>query len=174
MIEHLRTALLRLARDEGGSPAIEFGLVAPLFFGFIFSFYDMGLVMLRQVMLHSSVDKIVRDLRIEPEEVTKDEFVDEVCRRAIVFRNCQRDLVVELTPVPEGTPFPTTTAQCADSSQTVRPTTSYDPSHPATLMLLRVCMIVKPMIPGMGVALGMQKDSGGAVSIIATSAYMSE
>lgn len=174
-----RRAARRLRRNDEGATAIEFALIAPLFFALTFSFYDAGFYMLRQTMLHSSMDKVVRDLRVQPRSMPIQQFIDNVCDTSIVLgTRCKEHLVVELYPIDDnGGNYPTSTAPCADRAAgpgSVRPATQFDSSQTQKLVFMRACMVVDPLIPGLGVALGLANDPTGGIRLVSTSAYMSE
>lgn len=175
-------AARRFLRNEDGSPALEFGLIAPIFFGLIFSLYDMGLAMLRQVMLNQATEREVRDFRLNPrpggDPLMIDEFISDVCKRALIFSDCQDTMLVKLEPVPDSGVLPNDALDCTvqrdSGGNVIRPQHKFDPSKPATLTYLRVCVPVKPLIPGMGVAVGFEYDGNSQVHVVATTAYMSE
>lgn len=175
----------RFRRDESGSPAIEFALVMPFFFAFTFSFYDIGAVMLRQVTLNSSVDIVARELRVvgalapsanSPGTTDVQQiFRERVCERAFLLNDCQNTLVVDMRPIPEGTPFPTTNAPCINRGPggSSRPATTYNQNANDMLMYVRVCAPSRQMMPGFGVAKGM-RDENGDIMIFSTTAFLWE
>lgn len=169
----------RLRRSEEGATAVEFALVAPLFFALTFAFFEAGFYMLRQTMLHAGVDKVVRDLRVQPRNVPIQRFIDDVCDQSLVLGGrCREHLVVELYTIEDdASDYPTGNAPCADRAAgpgSVRPVTQFDPSQQQRLVFLRACMVVDPLIPGIGLATGMVNDPTGGIRMISTSAYMSE
>lgn len=172
-------ALIRLLRDRQGTAALEFAIIAPIFFALLFSFYDMGLMMLRQVLLQSAVEKSVRTLRVdlarlqpnEPSrEIDRDVFKKEVCDRAMILRNCVDTITIEMTSLGRyaATP-PAPGSPCkASSSSTMQVGARND------IVLLRVCAVANPIIPMMGLGSAFVEDADGDVRIITTTAYLNE
>ena len=57
----------RFLRNEEGAIALEFAIVAPVFFAIVFSIFEAGWMMTKVMMLEMALDKTVRELRVGPE-----------------------------------------------------------------------------------------------------------
>ena len=60
MIQGIRHRLFRLGRDELGTAAIEFGLVAPVFFALLLGIVDVGRYMWTLNSIQYAIDEAVR------------------------------------------------------------------------------------------------------------------
>ncbi|WP_245647706.1 TadE/TadG family type IV pilus assembly protein [Novosphingobium lentum] len=68
-----------LARDARGAAALEFALVAPLFFTLIFGIFDMGQVVYGKAVLDGAVQQAARDNSLESANTTAaDAFVKKI------------------------------------------------------------------------------------------------
>ena len=172
----LLAQLRRLRGDRAGATALEFALVAPMFFALLFSYYDVGLLMLRQVMLTHAVDKTMRDVRVSTSYVDLDTFIGNVCDRAMILPACRNTLVVDLVPVGKrAVALPSGNAPCRDPAVSdMRPHMRYQPNSPGRILFVRVCAVAKPILPGYSAARAMPVNSEGEVQIVTTTAFMGE
>ena len=170
----------RVRRDESGATALEFAIVAPLFFALIFSFFDVGLLMLRDAVLSHAVDKAIREVRIDG-EVTVAEFTSRVCERAYIFVDCENTVVVDVREVGSAAvTLPTGSAPCIDETDpTLRPSTEFQPNVTARIMYMRVCAVSAPLVTAnfMGYNFAEYLAGGyqdGMARIVVNTAFMGE
>jgi Flp pilus assembly protein TadG len=72
MMRSVRRCLSRLTRDQRGAAAIEFGLVAPVFFALVLGIVDIGRYMWTLNTMQYAIDDAVRAgvvRQMEPDEV---------------------------------------------------------------------------------------------------------
>jgi Flp pilus assembly protein TadG len=87
----LRRRLRRacLLRSESGSVAIEFAIIAPIFFFLMFVIAETALVFIAEQVMDNAVFETARLIRTgQTQGMTDDEFKDEVCNRMSVFIDC--------------------------------------------------------------------------------------
>ncbi|SJZ65603.1 TadE/TadG family type IV pilus assembly protein [Consotaella salsifontis] len=60
----VRSRIKGVGRDRGGAAALEFALVAPIFFALVFSIFEAGWLMTQSMMLDQAVEGTVRLLRL--------------------------------------------------------------------------------------------------------------
>ncbi len=95
--------------NEEASASIEFVIIAPMLFWFVFSTFEIGWLMTQQTMLSRGLNMAVHDLRRgnihpgfadqTPEEVAaqmQDEIKGRVCFHARILRNCFEQIFLEL------------------------------------------------------------------------------
>ena len=173
-----------LRRGERGASAVELALILPLFTTLLFSFYDIGAYMLRQVTLSSSLDTTVRALRLngtlraDDQPTTIDDFVASVCGRTFLLSDCANTLTVDMREVPydptQPIALPPANGPCIDRTQPViRPATTFVTGRQASLMFVRVCGVAPPLTPGLGFAGPLTNDQGDIV-VRATGAFTNE
>jgi len=81
----------RWRRNEGGSAAIEFAIIAPVFFFLMFVIAETALVFIAEQVLDNAVfetARLIRTGQVQEAAMTKEDFEDEVCGRVSVFINC--------------------------------------------------------------------------------------
>ena len=170
-------SIRRMLGCDRASSALEFGLVAPMFFGFLFTFYDVGLHMLRQALLSSAVDKTVRELRIGKGPADVDEFTQVVCRRSLIMPRCDDTLVVSQVKIERGSDLPDEGVTCAErepGGTVLKPSLEWTQGTPPDVMYVRVCALANSLIGGPWGVGRTLKDENGDTRITTTTAYMSE
>lgn len=169
--------------DERGTVSIEFVIVLPLLFVAVFSIIESGWLMTKFMMLDRAVDMTVRELRLGAiPDVTHDELKDRICDRSIIFADCREVLALDLSPVTAAAGFGTgigqtfaTQATCVDRTDPdMEPSVTINPGTNGQNMLVRACIVVDPLLPGMGIGLRLPKDASGGFRMIAVSAYRNE
>lgn len=180
-VRRWRSALLpRFMRREDGNATVEFVIIFPVFMLIFMSTFDVGMLMVRQVMLDRGVDITVRALRLgqltpEDEEDSVHELLKRnVCSIAGILPDCMNKVLIELSPVDNVswtplTPNPT----CVDVDADVQPVTNPVFGGQNEMMLVRVCALMKPMFPTTGLGL-MLPDIGDYYALVATSAFVNE
>ncbi len=98
-MSRVRLRAARAAREEDGTATIPFIIFLPFFMILVISSLEMGILMLRHVMLERALDISVRDLRLGTFTGDYDDFKQNICDRAAVIPDCMNALVVELRPV---------------------------------------------------------------------------
>ncbi|WP_212523991.1 TadE/TadG family type IV pilus assembly protein [Actibacterium sp. MT2.3-13A] len=168
--------LARLRRDERGSASIEFVLLFPIFMSLFLSSIEMGVVMIRQVMLERALDIAVRELRLGAwPNMTQDLLKQRICARAGIIPNCEDEMLLELRPVraPDYT-LPDPAATCRDRSANIQPVVTFRDGPENELMIVRACVLIDPIIPGSGLGMKMQENTRDGFALVATSAYVNE
>jgi Flp pilus assembly protein TadG len=95
----LRRAALRLCRfavrrwrgDERGSAAIEFAIIAPVFFFLMFVIAETALVFIAEQVLDNAVfetARLIRTGQVQEAGMSEADFKTQVCNRVAVFINC--------------------------------------------------------------------------------------
>ena len=176
-ISLLRRRLSRSARSEDGTATIPFVLFLPFYMMLVTSSVEMGMLMVRHVMLERGLDLAVRDLRLgvwNPADAT--EVKRRVCNNAGVIPDCMNTMLIELRPVDTMTWQPLSSgATCVDRSAPIEvqelPMDSGGDDH---MMRIRACAKFDPLFPMSGAGFGMPKDASGAYALIASTAFVNE
>jgi hypothetical protein len=106
--------------------------------------------------------------------MTHDSLKQRVCANTAILMNCERDLILEVVEYDASSAYPQNQANCIDRTGEIDPTITFNPGGRSRIMFVRACMIVDPMIPGLGITLGLQRDSSGGFQMVAYSAFMNE
>ncbi|MGV8985255.1 MAG: TadE/TadG family type IV pilus assembly protein [Cypionkella sp.] len=163
-------------RREDGTASMEFVIVVPVILTIFMSSFECGLLMTREILLEESVDMTMRELRLgHYPEVTNVLLKKEICKRTIIFPDCENNIKIELDRIDTTTwAVPTTALPCVNSNSPAEPVTTPNTGQQNDMMLVRVCVSLPAIFPGMGLALSMSTDSLGNYALEAASAFVVE
>lgn len=173
LLDRLR---LRLA-CESGSATVEFVIAVPVILLVVFSGFESGMLLSRKVLLDRALDMTVRELRLSQIENPTPELVKQhICARNTWVKDCLSVLRLELAPIATtGTwALPTEAPECINRAAEINPPDAFTLGAENELMLVRVCVVVDPLFPRLGLGLYLQKDGTGGVRLISTSAFVNE
>lgn len=173
----MRAWLWRKAREEDGSATIPFVIFVPFFLTLVISSLEIGMVMMRQVMLERAVDLSVRDLRLDLWSGDYAEFKALVCSRASVIPDCRNVIAVELRPVSTVTWEPLSIGPtCIDRDNPMDPKNfpKFEKGKGDEIMLIRACAKFDPVFPMTGLGLQLPEDNTGAYALISSTAFVNE
>lgn len=169
MIRRIR----RLFRKEDGAVTTEFAIAFPFFMWILFMFVEVGVYTMRMAMLKRGLSMTTRDVRIgDPAVLNLDSFKDAVCNNAFFLADCRDSLVIEMTRIENGDFDQFTCVNRAD--ETLTPATTFNPGQPDEIILVRACVLVKPVFPGAGIGADLSRTLNGEYALTATSAFMNE
>lgn len=173
----LKRRLSTLWRREDGVAAMEFVLMVPVLLSVFMSAFEGGLLMTRSILLEHAVDVTMRELRLgHYGKVTNVLLKDEICRRTIIFGECSKNITVQLDRISTTTwAIPTPPPTCINRNDDAEPVV--DMSNLGSdndLMLMRVCVSLPAIFPGMGLALNLPQDELGNYALVARSAFVVE
>lgn len=163
-----------LRNDMRGTATVEFVILAPMLFAFMFALVEAGWLMSRSMMLERALDLTVRELRLgHIGALSHTELKSRICAKMPMLRNCTRTMLIELAPVRTAADVPQIPV-CRDRTQPNPPAVNFRPGHETEITFVRACVIVDPLMPGIGLGLRLPKDASGGRALMATSAYVSE
>lgn len=162
-------------KANAGNATVEFVIIFPVLIWIVFSTFELGWMTTRQMMLDRGVSLTIRDLRLgKIPNPTHDTLKDLVCERATILRDCKNSIFMELVPMSLSDGLPTTSTQCIDRTGEIDPVESFTSGVEEDIMFVRVCVVVDPLMPGMGVGAGLNLLNGGGFAMVAFSAYKRE
>ena len=80
-----------VARGRCGSAAVEFAIIAPIFFFLMFVIAETALVFIAEQVMDNAVfetARLIRTGRVQAAAMCKADFTTQVCDRMSVFVNC--------------------------------------------------------------------------------------
>lgn len=164
----------RLIQDIKGATAVEFALIAPLFFAVIFSFIETGWVLSKVVMLEQSVASASR-LVYTGQAPTKESLETQLCDQNPLIEDCLENINVEMVVISDFNDEPDDAVECRDSADTsFEPTVKYSSTAGSEIVYLRVCVTTGIMVPGIGMGLALDKNNTGRFQIVSSTAFMNE
>ena len=176
----LMPRLRQLARSEDGTATIPVLIFVPFYILFLLSSVELGMLMIRHVMLERALDLVVRDLRLglwTPSDPANagDELRGRICAQVGLISDCKKTLLVELRPVSKTTWSPLSAGPtCVDRSQPVyaNPLPTFGTSN--DIMLIRACAKFDPVFPTTAMGAQLPKDSTGAFALVSSTAFVNE
>ncbi len=175
-----RRGLLRLLAclaGERGAATIEFAIIFPVLFAVFASTLELGIYLTRQVMLDRAVDLTVRAIRLSSnrDAITHDAVKQMICDNIGIVSNCTRSVRVRLDVVDPATwQFPDTPVSCVDRTAKIQPVVTLTPGKSGDIMLMSVCLVVDPLLPGATLGLRLKQDASGGVYIYSRTAFVNE
>jgi Flp pilus assembly protein TadG len=174
------TQLRQFLADEHGGPTVEFVvLFAPLLY-LIFTIGELGVFMMRAVMIERGLDMAMRDVRLGTIETGEDETEVEavrrrICEEAFLLFGCEDRLLIEVTPLADVSSFGTSEVNCVNSSDpSLSPADKFTPPGREQITFVRACLVSSPIFPGVGLGAQLPRLEGGGYGIIAETAFMNE
>lgn len=161
--------------DQAGNATIEFVLVFPVLMFFVMMVFETGFIATRSVLLERGLDVATRDLRLGTDPaIDHDKLRDRVCDSSGILINCKRDLILEVVELDLASAYPQNQANCIDRTEKIDPTITFTPGARNRIMFVRACMIIDPIFPGLGITLGLPRDSSGGFQLVTYTAFMNE
>ena len=170
----------RFFRSLSGTAAIEFAMIAPVFFGLVFSAFEIGFLFVRVAMLDHAVAAVSKSVYIGSVThgaVTSDDLKTSVCDyMSAVVPGCASEVTVELSQINSLSDLPATGAVCRDSTTDINPSTSFNPGAANSIVFLRVCVTVDLLTPGLPYSFGnnLTKTDSGRYEVVSSMAFMNE
>lgn len=167
-------------RREDGTASMEFVLMVPVILLIFMSSFESGLLMTREILLEQSVDKVMRELRLGHypnlvDEALNQKLKTEICSRTVIFPDCKNNIKLDLDRITTTAwDIPTDITSCVNRTAPFVPVVNLNAGQQNDLMLVRVCVSLPAMFPGMGLALAMPMDSLGNYVLLARSAFVVE
>jgi Flp pilus assembly protein TadG len=95
-----KTSILRrFRRNRRGTAAVEFALVAPIFFAVLFAIIELALVFFASQILETVTQDTARLIltgQAQTASLTPQQFKDAVCGRLVVMFDCQNGVYVDV------------------------------------------------------------------------------
>ena len=111
--------------------------------------FESGLLMTRSIMLEQAVDITMRELRLGHYPLPDAALLKrEICKRTIIFKSCETNIMIEMTRVSTQTwALPSTNVSCVDREEEIQPVTALQIGQQNDVMLIRVCVIQDALFP---------------------------
>lgn len=161
--------------DDSATATVEFVILAPVLFWLVFSTFEVGWFMTRKMMLARGLNLTIRDLRLgNIEDPTHQLLKEIVCQRTTIISSCVDAIHLELIPITLAMGVPQTSPTCVDRTGEIVPSENFSAGVVEDILFVRACVIVDPLLPGVGIGAQLQKDASGGYSIVASSAFKRE
>lgn len=165
-------------KNTKGATAVEFALIAPVFFSLVFSALELGFLTAKATLLDlaaSETSKAIYIGSVNSGSVSVDDLKDQICDRvSILDSDCINNITVELTPIADFDALPTTDVVCRDSDVVIQPVVTFTPGTSNETVFMRICLTTNVYFPGIGFGLNMNKTETGKTQIVSSIAFANE
>lgn len=166
--------LRRWRASTSGVTAIEFSILAPLFFALLFSLFELSLIFLRGASLDNALSASSR-LIYTGQAPTQDQLEQAICDRVLFMSNCKENITVEISVVSNFLVPPENDLACRNSDNaSFSPAVRYDTVGSAQIAFMRVCLSTPIIAPGIGLGLSLPKTDTDRFQIVSSTAFLSE
>ena len=170
------SAPARWFRREDGTATIEFVLIFPLLMYIFLSSIEVGVYLMRSVLLDRAVDINVRALRLGTlSPMTSAELRARICADALVLKNCETSMTIELVPISTTSwSFPPPQVTCVNRDSEIDPVVTFNPGNQNEIMLVRACVIADPFFNTTPLVMDLPLDASGGYAIASVSTFVNE
>ena len=165
--------LRRFRRNRRGSAAVEFALVAPLFFGLLFAIIELAMVFFASQVLETATQDSARMImtgQAQNASFTQAQFKNLVCSKLTVMFDCVNGVSID---VQSYSAFGSVNvADPIDASKNFVPPNNYLPGNPGDVVVVRLFYKWPLYVTGLG--LNLENISGSQRLLTATAAFQNE
>lgn len=163
-------------RSEDGSVTIEFALLVPVVLYLFFFALETGLWSARDIMLRRATNLVVREVRLSTANPPSyEEMKERICERSFFKGGCMEGIRVEMQSRPISSWADISdVAPCVDREESYDPANSFTPGQQNNLMMVRVCRLFEPLLPGTGLGRELPENSAGEYGVRVTTAFVTE
>lgn len=167
----------RFVKNRDGASAVEFALVAPIFFALTFAIIEAGYYF----FVNSAVDaanakaaRLIRTGQAQGGAISRDAFFDEICDVVKIFGDCDTQLTVDVARYASFAELAAdlSAPTCRDAAPEDVDALPYSVGAARDIVRVRVCYIHDSVNPAIG--LNLEKAKGGTLKLISTSIFRNE
>ena len=169
----VRKALRRFRRNRRGSAAVEFALVAPVFFALLFAIIETAIVFFASQVLETVTQDSARMImtgQAQNAGYGKAEFKAYVCGKVTVLFDCVNGVYVDVQSYPAFSGV--SINDPIDGSKNFVPPNNYSPGGPGDIVVVRLFYQWPLIVTGLGY--NISNLSGSKRLLTATAAFRNE
>jgi Flp pilus assembly protein TadG len=174
-----KTSILRrFRRNRSGTAAVEFALVAPIFFAVLFAIIELALVFFASQMLETvtqDTSRLVMTGQAQKAEYTQAKFKEEVCAKLTVMFDCLNGVSIDVQSYKDFATIdiaePIVTDP-KDGKKNFVPPNNYLPGVPGDIVVVRLFYKWPLFVTGLG--FNVANLSGNQRLLTATAAFQNE
>jgi Flp pilus assembly protein TadG len=166
-------ALRRFRRNRRGSAAVEFALVAPVFFALLFAIIETAIVFFAGQVLETVTQDSARMImtgQAQGASLTKQQFKDIVCSRINILFDCQGGIFIDVQNYPTFTSVVITDP--IDAAKNFTNTMKYCPGNDGDIVVVRLFYRWPLIVTGLGYNIA--NLSGNKRLLTATASFKNE
>jgi Flp pilus assembly protein TadG len=165
--------LRRFRRNRRGSAAVEFALVAPIFFAVLFAIIELALVFFASQMLETvtqDTSRLVMTGQAQKAEYTQAKFKEEVCAKLTVMFDCVNGVSIDVQSYKAFSAV--NIADPIDAGKNFVPPNNYLPGGPGDIVVVRLFYKWPLFVTGLG--FNPANIAGNKRLLTATAAFQNE
>jgi Flp pilus assembly protein TadG len=155
------TAIRHFRNDRGGSAAVQFAFIAPLFFALLFAIIESSMVFFAGQILESGTADSARLFlthQAQDTNMTREDFKKDLCGRVSMLFDCSK-LVVSVKAYPAGTAIPAPDLAPPISGGAFVDNSTYEMGPPESTMVIRAFYQWPLFVTGLGFNMADLADS---------------
>jgi len=167
----------RFARSLSGTAALEFALVAPVFFTLTIATVESAWLFTRIAVVEGGVATVARQIytgQVTEDEISQGELANLVCDQIDLVTDCTDDVTIEVTRIDSFSDIPAANAVCTDRNDEDKNKPGYNFTSGDEIVFVRVCVAVDILTPGLGVGLMLPKNAYDRHEIISSLVFRNE
>jgi Flp pilus assembly protein TadG len=165
--------LRRFRRNHRGSAAVEFALVAPIFFGLLFAIIELSLVFYAGQILETATQdsaRVIMTGQAQMASFTQAQFKNLVCSKIVTMFDCVNGVSID---VQSYTAFGSVNiADPIDAGRNFVAPNNYQPGGPGDIVVVRIFYQWPLLVTGLG--FNVANLSGSKRLLTATAAFQNE
>jgi len=169
-------SLKKFRKSEFGGVTIEFAILVPLVLYFFFMALETGLWSAREIMLRRATNMVAREVRLSSTNPPNyQEMKAMICEQSFFNAGCMNSIRIQMQALPItewselSDPVP-----CVDREEDYDPANTFTPGQENDLMMVRVCRLFDPLLPGTGLGRKLPENSDGEYGVRITTAFVTE
>jgi len=166
-------ALRRFRRNRRGSAAVEFALIAPMFFGLLFAIIESGLMFFASQVLETATQdsaRLIMTGQAQNAAYTQAQFKAAVCTRITVMFDCTGGISIDVQSYPAFGSV--NVASPIDASKNFTNPNNYSPGGPGDIVVVRLFYQWPILVTRLGYDI--TNLSGSKRLLTATAAFQNE
>jgi len=172
-IRSFRNLLSRFRRNRGGSTAVEFALVMPIFFALLFAIIESALMFFATQVLETVTQdsaRLIMTGQAQNAAYTAAQFKSDVCGRISVMFDCAGGISIDVQNYPAFSSVNVSTP--IDASKNFTNPNNYSPGGPGDIVVVRLFYQWPILVTKLGYDL--TNLAGSKRLLIATAAFQNE
>ena len=168
-----RAALRRFRRNRRGSAAVEFAIVAPIFFALLFAIIETAIVFFASQVLETVTQDSARMImtgQAQNAGYSASQFKDYVCGKVNVLFDCANGIYVDVRSYPAFSGV--SINDPIDGTKNFVPPNNYSPGGPGDIVVVRLFYQWPLFVTGLGYNIA--NLSGSKRLLTATAAFRNE
>ena len=169
----VRKALRRFRRNRRGSAAVEFALVAPVFFALLFAIIETAIVFFAGQVLETVTQDSARMImtgQAQTGSYTQGQFKTYVCGKIGVLFDCTNGIYIDVQSYPAFSSV--TITDPIDAGKNFVPNMQYSPGGPGDIVVVRLFYQWPLFVTGLGY--NISNLTGSKRLLAATAAFRNE